>query len=44
MRSGFYDTYEALYVSEAYVFGISIVLVFFGVALLGRFHRDLLNN
>jgi capsular polysaccharide transport system permease protein len=42
MRRGFYPNYEAIWVSYIYVFGLSAVLLFFGVLLLRRYHRDIL--
>lgn len=44
MRAGFYPMYSASYASEAFVFGTGIVTLFFGVVLLGRHHRDILNS
>jgi capsular polysaccharide transport system permease protein len=44
MRRGFYSTYEASYVSIGYVSAISGICLFFGVVLLGRFHRVILNR
>jgi len=44
MRRGFYPTYEAAYVSHTYVFGIALITFVIGLALLYRYHRDLLNN
>ncbi|MFD1798203.1 sugar ABC transporter permease [Paracoccus aurantiacus] len=44
MRHGFYPSYHADYVSPAYVFGVSLVGLVIGLALLLRYHRDLLNN
>ncbi len=44
MRNGFYAGYDAVYVSEAYVFGVSGVLFVLGLLLLKRFHSDLLNR
>lgn len=43
MRRGFYPNYDAVWVSYVYIFGLSAVLFFFGVLLLGRYHRDILN-
>ena len=42
MRMGFYSTYDPLYVAPAYVFGIGLVLLAFGLLLLRRYHLDLL--
>lgn len=44
MRVGFYPTYTASYVSVTYVTGVSLVCLFMGVVLLGRYHRDILNT
>lgn len=44
MRHGFYPSYHAEYVSPAYVFGVSLLVLVIGLALLLRYHRDLLNN
>ncbi|MEO1188152.1 MAG: ABC transporter permease [Pseudomonadota bacterium] len=44
MRTGFYPTYDATYVSLSYVFGVSLVLTVLGMVLLGRFHRLILNE
>lgn len=44
MRSGFYPTYSADYVSGLYVFGFSGLCFLFGMIFLGRFHREILNN
>lgn len=44
MRRGFYSTYEASYVSITYVCLVSGLCLFFGVVLLGRFHRVILNR
>jgi len=42
MRSGFYGTYDAEYVSVAYVMGISLSCMVLGLLLLRRHYRDLL--
>lgn len=44
MRQGFYPTYRGDYISEAYVLTVSLVCLFLGVVLMGRHHRDILNN
>ncbi len=44
MRSAFYPTYEGAYISMSYVFGVSIVLIFFGLLLLLRKYRDLMEG
>ena len=44
IRAGFYPTYSASYVDRAYVLGVCLVLLAFGLILLGRYHRDILNR
>ncbi|WP_418595906.1 ABC transporter permease [Ponticoccus sp. (in: a-proteobacteria)] len=44
MRSGFYPNYSPAYVSIPYVLGFSLAALCLGLLLLGRFHRDILNN
>lgn len=44
MRRGFYPNYDSIWVSKTYVFGLSLLLLFFGVLLLGRYHRDIVNQ
>jgi len=44
MRTGFYPTYDATYVSVTYVFGVAAVLITAGLILLGRYHRLILNE
>lgn len=44
MRHGFYPSYHADYVSAAYVFGVSLVVLVIALALMLRYHRDLLDN
>ena len=44
MRRGFYPSYPAVYVSEVYVYGISLVLMAIGLALLYRYHNDILET
>lgn len=44
MREGFYPMYNPQYVSVIYVVGISLISMFFGLILLGRYHRDILNS
>lgn len=43
MRSGFYPTYPATYVSHLYVLGVSLSLLTIGLILLRRYYRDILN-
>jgi capsular polysaccharide transport system permease protein len=44
MRTGFYPTYDATYVSLPYVFGVALVMTTVGLVLLGRYHRHILNE
>lgn len=44
MRVGFYPMYSADYVSPVYVFGLGLVLMVLGLVLVGRYHRDILND
>lgn len=44
LRAAFYPTYDASYVSPAYVFGLGLGLCALGLVLLGRYHRDILNG
>lgn len=44
MRRGFYSNYDAAYFSATYVIGLSVVCLFLGIVLLGRFHRTILNR
>lgn len=44
LRRGIYPTYEAAYVSQGYVIGVSVVLLVFGLLLLKRYHRVLLER
>lgn len=44
MRRGFYPGYEAAYVSQAYVLGVSLTCMTLGLLLLRRHHRDLLQR
>lgn len=43
-RSGFYSSYDPVYVSESYVYGVSLALIAFGMLMLYRFHRNMLNE
>ncbi|MDS9466326.1 ABC transporter permease [Paracoccus sp. MBLB3053] len=43
-RRGIYPTYEASYVSLPYVCGVAVTLLTFGLLLLARNHRDLLER
>lgn len=44
MRTGFYPTYAAPYVSEIFVLVVSLACLAMGLILLGRYHRDILNR
>ncbi|MCA0964715.1 ABC transporter permease, partial [Salipiger bermudensis] len=44
VRSGFYTSYDAPYVSPLYVFGLSLVLGTLALIFLGRFHREILTR
>lgn len=41
-RKAFYPSYDALYASVTYTAGIGVVTLFFGLLLLGRWHREIL--
>lgn len=42
MRTAFYPTYDAAYVSPVYVAGLSLVLLVAGLVLLTRFSKDII--
>lgn len=44
MRTGFYSTYTAAYVSILYPLTIALITLVLGLILLGRYHRDILNR
>lgn len=44
MRAGFYPTYDAEFASPLYVICCAVPLIFLGLLLLGRFHREILNR
>lgn len=44
MREGFYPTYAPQYISPAFVVSFGLICLFFGVVLMGRYHRDILNS
>jgi capsular polysaccharide transport system permease protein len=44
MRRGFYPTYDATWANPLYPFGVSMVVLVFGLALLRGYHRDILNR
>lgn len=43
-RTGFFPTYGAEYVSIAYAASVGIIPLFFGILLMGRYHREILNS
>lgn len=44
MRTGFYPTYTAAYINVTYVIFVSMVTLTLGLILMGRYHREILNN
>lgn len=44
MRRAFYPSYSADYVSVPFVIFSSLIFLFLGIVLLGRYHRDILSN
>lgn len=44
MRTGFYPMYTPQYISVLFVIICSLVTLAFGLLILGRYHRDILNN
>lgn len=44
MRAGVFPNYDPLYVSPTYVIAISLITLFLGLLLLGRYHRHILNR
>lgn len=44
MRKSFYPSYVGDYVSPVYVFGVGLGLLALGLALLTRYHRDLMHS
>lgn len=44
MRRGAFDTYDAVYMSELYVYLVALVLAALGMLLLHRFHRIILDE
>lgn len=44
MRTGIYASYQASYISIPYVIMVTLIVLFFGVVLLGRYHREILTN
>lgn len=44
LRRGVYPTYQADFIDPFFVFGVSIIVLVFGLMLLARNHRDLLER
>ena len=44
MRAGFFATYDGRYASPLFVYGVSTILLFFGLLLLYRAHREILDE
>lgn len=44
MRTGFYPSYVAEYVSIPYVISTGLIMLFLGIVLLGRYHRYILSR
>lgn len=44
MRMGFYPMYNPAYLSPIYTIGFAMICLAFGLLLLGRYHRDILNK
>jgi len=44
MRTGFYSTYTGAYINMLYPLTVSLVTLTLGLILLGRYHRDILNQ
>ncbi|NVO28077.1 ABC transporter permease [Donghicola sp. C2-DW-16] len=44
VRAAFYSSYDASYTSVTYVMLLSMTLLTLGLILMGRYHRDLLND
>lgn len=44
VRSGFFPSYEPEYISSVYVASTGMITLVFGLLLLGRYHRDILQN
>ena len=42
MRHAFYPTYDAVYVSPIYIFGLSLFLLAAGLVFLTRYSRDII--
>ena len=44
MRTGFYPIYDASYASTFYIFSWALISLYFGILLLFKYNRDLLNS
>jgi len=44
MRRGFYGTYDPVFVSPIYVYGVAGACFVLGLVFLNRYHRDILNE
>ncbi len=44
MRTGLYDTYDGVYISHLYVFLIAFVSAAFGLLMLNRYHKIILDD
>ena len=44
MRTGFYSTYHASYLSLPYAFGVALVLICIGLLFLSKYHKPLLER
>ncbi len=44
MRTGFYSTYYANYLSLSYAFGVALVLICIGLLFLSKYHKPLLER
>ncbi|KIN62715.1 ABC-2 type transporter [Sulfitobacter noctilucicola] len=44
MRSAFYPSYDAAYVSYTYVYSVALISLAVGLVFLSRYHRDMLND
>lgn len=44
MRAGTYSTYSSDYISITYLVFVSLITLSIGIIIMGRYHRDILNN
>lgn len=44
MRTAFYPSYDAAYVSPSFIFGLSLSLLALGLVFLSRHHREIVNG